>query len=435
MRSLVLFPLAAFWFLALLPAEAQLATPEPLRQWTLDNGNHFQAAVSTFDGTTVTFRMPNGTKAPAPLARLSGEDQQFVTEWQKKQPIKIVLPETVGADAAQVKVETVSEDPASDKYVYRTTHFEFTSQGKFTQSLLREVGRDFEATYELVKALPWNVEPRPPSGNYFRARLLKDRESYLAAGGLPGSGGVYQPRKEMFLVPFESIGVKLVGKSYSKDEKFESHAMVHELTHQMMHFWISVLPQWVVEGTAEYTGVLPLRTGRFRVSAAKNGLKDYVEFLKKETMHGVPEPYPLDKLFSISNADWNATMAQDAEMAHRLYFTSYLLVYYFMHLDGKGDGQLFARYFREMGTAVKAIEKYRKEVEEFKKQPGVESLPDGRLRWTGDLKMPERPAMLASDEAEEAFGKKTLEILRDGRSEAELTKQIRSAYVRLGIRL
>jgi hypothetical protein len=236
-------------------------------------------------------------------------------------------------------------------------------------------------------------------------------------------------------VPFESIGVKIVGKSYAKDEKFESHTMVHELTHQMMHFHLDLLPQWIVEGTAEYTGVLPLRTGRFRVSAAKNGLKDYVDFLKNRTVEGVPAPYPLESLFSITNEQWNSVLAQDRQAAHRLYFTSYLLVYYSMHLDGKGDGQLFARYFREVSTVEKEVANYGKAIADFKKLPGVESLPDGGLRWRGDLKPPERPAIFATPAARDEFTKKTLEILRDGRNEADLMKQIRSAYVRLGIRL
>ncbi len=414
---------------------AQLATPEPPRKWTIAGGADFQASIASFDGTNVVFRMPNGSRAQAPAAKLSAEDQLFLAEWQKKQPIKVVLPDVVGVDTAQVKAEVVSEDAAAEKFVYRTAHFEFESQGKFTQSLLREVARDFEATYELVKALPWGVEPRPPSGEFFRARLLKDKAAYFAAGGLPGSGGSYSSREERFLVPFESIGVKIVGKSYAKDSGYDSHTMVHELTHQMMHFYLDLLPQWVVEGTAEYTGILPLKTGRFRVSAAKSGLKDYVDFLKKRTVQGVPEPYPLDQLFAITNEQWNSVLGQDSQMAHRLYFTSYLLVYYFMHLDGKGDGQLFARYFREVSAVERDVEKYRKAIDEFKKLPGVETTADGVMRWRGDLKPPARPAILTTPEARTEFAAKTLDILRDGRSDAELMKQIRSAYTRLGVRL
>jgi hypothetical protein len=415
---------------------AQLPTPEPPRGWKTADGQSFQASVVGFDGTTAIFRMPGGQRAQALLAKLSPEDQQYLAEWLKKQPIKVVLPDVVGVETAQIKTEIVSEDPVAEKYIYRTQHFEFESQGKFTQSLLREVARNFEATYELLRALPWGIDPKPASGQYFKARLLKDMAAYHAAGGMPNSAGVYSSRTETFMVPFESIGVKVVGKSFAKDEDFDYSTMVHELTHQMMHFWLDLLPQWMVEGTAEYTSTLPMRTGKFRVSAAKNGLKDYAEFLKKRTVGGMPEPFPLEQLFTISNSQWNEAMASDPRGAtRRLYFTSYLLVYYFMHLDGKGDGQRIVRYFREVGEARKQMEDYRRAFGEFLKQPGVTSHPDGRYSYPSDMKPPEKPAIFASPNAQDEFRKKTLAILLDGRSEAELMKQIRSAYAKLAIRL
>ena len=423
------------WFGVVALSAAQLPAANPPRAWKTAEGQTFQASVESYDGTTVTLKMPNGSRAQAPSTKLSAEDQAWLAEWQKKQPIKITLPETVGVEPAQIKAEVVSEDAKEEKYVYRTTHFEFESQGKFSQSLLREVARNFEATFELLKALPWNIEPKPASGDYFHARLFKDKEAYMAGGGLPGSGGVYKSREEMFMVPFDSIGVKLVGKSYAKDDSFETHTMVHELTHQMMHFWMELLPQWMVEGTAEYTGTLPLHTGHFRISAAKNGLKDYLDFLKKKTVNGVPEPFPLEKLFPITNEEWNAVLAGDSRAAHQLYFTSYLLVYYFMHLDSKGDGQLLARYFREVGDVRKESEKFGLAMEAFKKQPGVTVHPDGSFDYRRDMTLPKPPAAMQTPEAQAAFQKKTLQILLDGRSEADLMKQIRSAYAKLGIRL
>jgi len=423
------------WICGLSLAFAQLPTIEPPRGWKTAEGQPFQASVASFDGTTVIFRMANGSRAQAPATKLSTEDQAWLVEWQKKQPIKVVLPDVVGVETANIKAEVVSEDAVAEKYVYRTQNFEFESQGKFNQSLLREVARNFEATYELLKALPWGIGPAPESGQYFKARLLKNLEAYHAAGGPQNSSGVYIGGEDLFMVPFESIGVKTVGKSYAKDDAFDYGTMVHELTHQMMHSWLRLLPQWIVEGTAEYTSTLPLKTGKFRVSAAKNGLKDYLEFLKKRARDGVPEPYALDQLFPITNEQWNSILEGDPRSSRRLYFTSYLLVYYFMHLDGKGDGQLFVRYFREVGAVRTEAANYRQAVEEFKKQPGVEVKPDGSYRWPGSLKHPEKPAIVATPEALAEFQKKTLYILLDGRSEAELMKQIRSAYTKLGIRL
>lgn len=418
-----------------LRAPAQLASYDPPRSWKMADGQAFTASVTAFDGTTVSFRMPNGQKVQAPVTQLAAEEHAYLADWRKKQPITVIMPDVVGVESSTLAVEVVSEDERNGKFVYRTPHFEFESQGKFTQSLLREVARNFEATYELLKALPWGIEPRPPSGPYFRARLLRTKSAYHEAGAPQNSGGVYMGGEEIFLVPFESIGLKEVGKSYAKDDNFETHTLVHELTHQMMHFWLRMLPQWVVEGTAEYTAMLPLRTGKFRVSSAKTGLKDYLDFLKRHAQGGVPMPFPLEELFTISNQKWNAILEGDPRMSSRLYFTSYLLVYYFMHLDGAGDGQLFVKYFREIGTERRKVEEYYAAVEAFKKLPGVEILPDGRYRWQGDLTHPVKPDVLASPEALEAFQKRTLDILLNGRSEAQLMDQIRSAYKRLGVKV
>ena len=427
-------PLFASLGLATLAA-AQLPTPEPARAWKTAEGAAFQASVVSFDGTTVVLRMANGSRAQAPAAKLSAEDQAWLAEWQKKQPIKVVLPDVVGVETANIKAEVVSEDAAGEKYVYRTQNFEFESQGKFNTSLLREVARNFEATFELLKALPWGIEPAPESGTHFKARLLKNKESYQSAGGPANSGGVYMGGKDLFMVPFESIGVKTVGKSYAKDDDFDYSTMVHELTHQMMHSWLRLLPQWIVEGTAEYTSTLPLKTGKFRVSAAKNGLKDHLDYLKTKTRDGVPEPYPLEQLFTVTNEQWATILDDDPRSSRRLYFTSYLLVYYFMHLDGKADGQLFARYFREVGTVRAEHLAYRRALAEFMKRPEVKVFPDGRYTWPSSLAHPTKPALEASPDALAEFQKKTLAILLDGRTEADLMKQIRSAYTKLGIRL
>jgi hypothetical protein len=374
----------------------QLPTVEPPRTWKTAQGAAFQATLLSFDGKTAVLKMPNGQRAQAPLDRLSSDDAAYLADWTKKQPIAVILPDIVGVETSTLQVEVVKEDAAAAVYIYRTPHFEFESAGKFAPSLLREVARNFEATYELVKALPWGITPHPIEGTHFKARLLADRAAYTAAGGPPNSGGVYMGGQDLFLVPFESIGIKPVGKSFAKDDDFDSSTLVHELTHQMMSHWIRALPQWVVEGTAEYTSNIPLKTGKFRVSSAKRGLKEYTEFLQRRVVGGVPTPYPLEDLLKISSEQWGYQLATDPTKAHRAYFTSYLLVYYFMHMDGKGDGQRFVKYFREVGAMLKS----------------------GRIR----------------EIAANSTGK-ALELLLDGRSEADLMKEIRSAYKKLGITL
>ena len=77
-------------------ARAQLPQTEPPRAWKTSEGQPFQATLQNYDGTTAFFRMPNGRVAQSPATKLSAEDQQYIAEWQQRQPIKFTLPEAVG---------------------------------------------------------------------------------------------------------------------------------------------------------------------------------------------------------------------------------------------------------------------------------------------------------------------------------------------------
>jgi hypothetical protein len=414
-------------------ALAQLPTFEPPRAWKLADGKTVNASVLSYDGKTLALKLPNGQRWETTVDQVSPEDVTYLTEWVERQPI--VMPAVVGVDPNTMKVEVVSEDERNGLYVYRTAHFEFESEGKFTTSLLRDVGRNFEATYELLKALPWGIQPEPAQGEYFRAKLFRTKERYREAGGPENSGGVYMSGKALFMVPFSSIGLKVVGQSYAKDDNYDTKTLVHELTHEMMHHWLDLLPPWVVEGTAEYTAVLPLSLGKFRLSAAKNGLKDYLDYLKRKTMDGIPEPYPLAELFNVTPQQWHVILVGNPRISGRLYFTSYLLVYYFMELEDKGDRKLFVKYFREVGAMRKQMDTFLKDFEEFKKLPGVEVNADGSFRYPSNLTPPKVPEPFTSNEAMVAYQKQMLQILLNGRTEAELMEEIRSAYKRLGVKL
>lgn len=421
----------ALFLLAAKPAVAGLPAVEPAREWVFPGGVTTSAALQSFDGKTVVLRLSNGQRTSVPAESLGGSDREYLSLWQEQQPV--VMPDSVGVDSNKVQVEVVSEDEENGKFVYRTQHFEFTSDGKLTQNLLRDVARNFEATYELVKALPWGIDPQPEEGDRFRALLVKSSQRYKDEGGPENSGGVYFGSRKMFIVPFESLGIERLGKSFTKASDYRSDTLVHELTHQMMHASIDILPQWVVEGTAEYTNILPLRLGMFRVSAAKSGLRDYMASLKARG--GVPDPYPVEQLFRISGKEWSGTLAANPKESKRMYFTAFLLVNYFMHMDGKGDGDGFVKYMRAVAKAREEIASYEKELEAFKALPGVETLPDGSYRWPGTLDHPKKPEILSSPEKLAGFQKASLDILLNGRSTDRLMEEIRSAYRRVGIRL
>jgi hypothetical protein len=422
---------AAILLFAAFPAAAQLPPEGPMREWTFPGGVATRAALRTYDGKTVVVRLLSGQLANIPADSLGEADRAYLADWQERQPV--AMPDTVSVDSSKLVIEIVSENEQDGKFVYRTPHFEFTSDGRLTLNLLRDVTRNFEATCELLKALPWGVRPEPEEGDRFHALLVRSRGRYEEEGGPKNSGGVYFSSRKLFIVPFESLGIERLGKSYTKASDYRSDTLVHELTHQMMHAWLEILPQWVIEGTAEYTNAIPLRLGTFKVSSARTGLKDYVASLKARG--GVPEAFPIEKLFGISGEEWSGTLARNPQESHRMYFTAYLLVNYFMNMDGKGDGAIFVKYMHAVGKGLEQVAKYEADLAAFKKLPGVEVLPDGRYRWSGSLTPPAKPEILASPEKRAEFEKSTLNVLLNGRTTAELINQIRTAYRRAGIKL
>jgi len=428
-------PLSYWWILLVCASMLAAHAQEPARLWTNIEGVTLEAVLVEADGITVRLRQANGSVSSVPRARLSPPDQTYVAGWLKQQPLKLTLPDLVGVQQVDLKVEVVAENPAKGRFVYRTPHFEFESQGRLAGSLAREVGRSFEATYELLRALPWDIQPRPAEGSHFRAMLFKDLDAYYEAGGLPGSAGSYLTHRRRFMVPFESIGIRNVGNTYRMADDFDTHILVHELTHQMMHFWLPYLPQWVVEGTAEYTGNLPLKNGRFRPAEAKNGLKEYLEFRKRRLVGGLPEPYPLDKMFKISHDEWNRIMANDNRRTQRLYLTSYLVIYYFMHLDGNGDGERFARYMRASSIPCRQAEEHAIALAAFKRRPEVTVHPDGSFQHPKNLQPPALPRELFFGASRDQMIKDNLKILLDGRSETELMDAVRAAFREHDIKL
>ncbi len=424
-----------WWILPVCASLVVARAEETPRIWTSQEGKTVEATLVEADGLDVRLRLESGSVTAVARDRLIQADREYVEQWLARRPLKLALPDLVGVPTIDLKVDVVMEDAANSRYVYRTPHFEFESQGRLAVSLAKEVGRSFEATYELVRALPWDIQPRPAEGAYFRATLFRNMDAYSRAGGLPGSAGSYFTHRKRLMVPFESIGLREVGSAFRMAEDFDTHVLVHELTHQLMHFWLPYLPQWVVEGTAEYTGNLPLKNGRFRPSEARNGLKEYMEFRKRRMAGGVPEPYSIERLFRISNSEWNRIMATDNHRTQRLYMTSYLLVYYFMHLDGKGDGERFARYMRASAGPCRQIEAYERELAAFKRRPEVKVHADGSFEHPKHLRPPAMPRELFFGAAREQMIKQNLQVLLDGRTEAQLMEEVRAAYAGLGIKL
>lgn len=444
-------------------AFSQAPASSELRSWTDVQGRAMQAKMTGMEGDQVLFLLASGQSVKVPLARLSPADQEFIKKSAPapgapasasanlalittgRIPIeKRVWPELVEVPTKSIEISVVEENPAQKKCIYRSESFEFIAEDKLAGSVMKEIARTFEATRALVDALPWGIEPKPPAETgHYEAKFYETRRSYVAEGGPENSGGVYFSGDRIFRVPFQSLGLDMRGKTWFMDAGYRNDTIIHEITHQLMHDYLNLLPTWVIEGTAEYTESLPYNAGRFQAAKHEVGLKDYVRQRESQEKMTLSEFRPLLDHMKMPRNEWDQissnTSGQGRSM-RQLYFQSYVLVYYFCHLDGDGKGTRFMKYLEAM-CAEKTkwnefnakLAVYRKALDEFLKLPGVKKLEDNRFSYPSGLTPPEAPEQPASTSGKD-FGVEKLDILLDGRSPEQLETEVKAAFKKLGMK-
>lgn len=412
------------------------------RPWKDTQGRIIQATMVSATAENVTLRMADGKEHQLPLARLCAEDQAFVKSQSSaaapasgvaqgatpavavasvsRIPIeKRTWPENVVVPPKSIEIQVVEESPAARKCVYRSEGFEFTSQAKLAGSVMREVARTFEATKTLVSSLPWGVVCRPPEGfERYQAELFETRKDYIAAGGPENSGGVYMSGDKIFRVPFPSIGLKLLGKTYAKDENYDGGTLIHEITHQVMDAYLTFLPVWVIEGTAEYTEMLPYNAGKFRADAHQKGLKDHITEMQKRGY--AIEIGNLEEHLKMNRATWSGITEISNRKMGELYFRSVLAVYFFCHLDGDKKGTRFIKFMDAVYGETEALRT-------FFKDPRVKHLEGGRFSYPTNFPPPDMKAETAPF--------KHLDLLLEGRGYSQIAQEMTEAYKTIGVKI
>ncbi|CAN5710022.1 hypothetical protein BH11VER1_BH11VER1_13080 [soil metagenome] len=354
---------ALFW-----TATSIIAQSAPgFRIWTSTDGRTMEAGVLSIEGDSVKFQMKAGNQVAVPLSKLSPADQEYLKKTQAS-PVAAgaalppvsdtpapaaekTWPRSVGIEDSP-QVETVKEDATTKEFIYRSPHYEFICDSKLGANVVREFGRMFEATYLINVKLPLDLKPSPePLRTLFQARLFTEKDDYMKAGGVPGSGGVYQSGKKALMVPLSSLGVKMVGSrvSLEKNNDDDNAVLIHEITHQMMNHWLRHLPTWYIEGSAEYMTMLDYnRGGRFSLAGMSRNLQGYA---KRRDWDGGGKTFTMgdiEELMNIDGARWSAALSGSAGSANRNYGSAGLLSYYFYHLDGAGDAANIIAFLREV---------------------------------------------------------------------------------------
>lgn len=373
-------PLA--WLALLALAAAPAFAEEASRTWTDVGGRSFEGTFLSETPTKISIRRSDGKTFEVDRARLSAPDLDYVTKRNAAAPTEAAgaiigrnpdgamlagydgsanftapWPDNPGVDQ-ESPITVVEENVEKKQFIYESPHFRFQSNVLLRPSLLQKVALMFEGTYQMNHDLPLNNRrTRSPKAAKLKARLFETAAEYHAAGGPPGSAGVYKGGDDEFMVYLEGLGVQKVGSGYMFDYKGDFHTVYHELTHQLWADLGGYAGTWMVEGFAEYVACAPFSNGRFSFIKQPRYALDYATGYGKKDQGGralgndITMP-KLSKLMTMSQAEFYSD-------GNKNYGLGLLLTYYFILLDGDGDAKLFKDCVKAL-QADKSAEEARK---------------------------------------------------------------------------
>lgn len=246
--------------------------------------------------------------------------------------------------------------PGKSGHMYASNHFVYFSPVKLDPGAQETVARLCECAFAANKAISEVIPiPRPSADRgerKFVVTLQPTMAAYYAAGGPRNSAGVFfgqyrkgaHPLKEsdiamdQVMIPFQSLGLNSSGSVQSED--INTHALVHELTHQQ--FLLNGLPIWANEGWAEYVGYVPYvgedldfdRGFSLILHAAR----------QRSAQNALDFDFRLADFLTMDQQTMYAYMPQGKDT----YMLSVMTVAFFVHLDGKRGIEAMKEYLRNL---------------------------------------------------------------------------------------
>lgn len=287
-----------------------------------------------------------GLASKASLQKALSIEDNFDAEWPK-------LVKTSSPDIMIIK-----EDDEAGEFIYHSPNYEFISDVKLSQNVIKNFSTLFEATRLYCQQMPLSlVKAHIPDGEMkFKILLFGNRQDYLKNGGPQSSAGVYYPNTGTILVPLSSLGVKKVGSGFMFDYKSSNKALPHEITHQLTNteYLSAGARGWFSEGLAEYVAMTAYRSGKFMVNANLKDIRASVTEGSKKDGKGryLGDEFTAPDLKNFMMMDYKEFVIN----ANLNYGLGALLTYYFLHMDGEGERKRINAFLVSLNEGKKGEE-------------------------------------------------------------------------------
>jgi len=211
--------------------------------------------------------------------------------------------------------------------VWNTRYFRLDSDMELRPNELARLSQVADSTAMVVKNYPLPLFA-PPEGLRSRIAIYKESRDYVAAGGFAGTAGFYFSRRAVVLLEGEYF-VEGAGKGLPPN--YNEDIMAHEVVHLCMHRVNRRLPQWLVEGIAEYFSCAHSGGGRYSFTDIDKSLRDHLRSRLSPKDPGIPLQ-PVADLATLDGHQWLEHVTGIAqEDRYQAYATALLLAHYYLH--------------------------------------------------------------------------------------------------------
>ena len=281
--------------------------------------------------------LAKGVTAPRNSAPVSESQQKSASTrdpWPKL--LRLKLPK-------EPRILIIKEDPVKKEWIYQSEHFDFVSNASLRPHVIREFASLFELTHLYCQMLPFKLS-RPEAGEKLQVQLIENYTHYIARGGMVDSWGVYLSDRDLVLVPFEGLGLKKNGGSYSLDVRRSNQTLIHEATHMLMRGPL-LRDGWFVEGVAEYVSTIPMAQNTLLIANHLSSVKNYITSVgyKGRGGHDLGTEITLTSLKKFMEADYDTYQKTPNAYPYAL-----LVFHYFVHSDGRGDAKRIREYVQAL---------------------------------------------------------------------------------------
>ncbi|WP_193214770.1 hypothetical protein [Luteolibacter marinus] len=216
--------------------------------------------------------------------------------------------------------------------VWNTRFFSIDSDVSLTANELQRLAQVADTTALAVKAHPLPLFS-PPRGKRSAISIHADPRSYAAAGGFPGTAGFYHPRSASVLLQARYLVPWLDPRADRRafGNRANEELLVHEIVHLCMHEVNSKMPQWLLEGIADYYASAHEGGGRFNFADMDRSLRLH---LRSQLFPDEPriKLVPVKEVIGLDSREWLRYVSDLPDDERRqAYATSLLLAHYYLH--------------------------------------------------------------------------------------------------------